>query len=57
MAIAQFAIFGHVFGVSLEPSMPEFWFMMQIAMIAGFFYELSSEFVVDTGWRQRTNVV
>ena len=37
MAIAQFAIFRHLFGVSLEPSMPEFWFMMQIAMIAGFF--------------------
>ncbi|MDA9420699.1 MULTISPECIES: DUF4396 domain-containing protein [Bradyrhizobium] len=37
MAIAQFAIFRNAFGVRLEPSMPEFWFMMQIAMIAGFF--------------------
>ncbi|MGY4466907.1 hypothetical protein ACVWWK_002589 [Bradyrhizobium sp. LB9.1b] len=37
MAIAQFAIFRNVLGVRLEPSMPEFWFMMQIAMVAGFF--------------------
>lgn len=36
MAVAQFAIFRGVLGVKLEPSMPEFWFMMQIAMIAGF---------------------
>jgi hypothetical protein len=36
MAIAQFAIFRNVFKVRLEPSTPEFWFMMQIAMVAGF---------------------
>lgn len=36
MAVAQFAIFWHAFGAKLEPSMPEFWFMMQIAMLAGF---------------------
>ena len=36
MAVAQFAIFRHAFGVKLEPVMPEFWFMMQIAMLAGF---------------------
>ena len=36
MAVAQFVIFRDVFGMRLEPSTPEFWFMMQIAMIAGF---------------------
>lgn len=36
MAVAQFAIFRHAFGAKLEPVMPEFWFMMQIAMLAGF---------------------
>jgi len=36
MAIAQFAIFRRGLGVRLEPSMPEFWFMMQIAMMVGF---------------------
>lgn len=33
MAIATFAIFGH----ELEKTSPVFWFMMQIAMLAGFF--------------------
>ncbi|MBI1360839.1 MAG: DUF4396 domain-containing protein [Alphaproteobacteria bacterium] len=36
MAIAQFALFRPLFGVSLKADMPEFWFMMQIAMNAGF---------------------
>jgi hypothetical protein len=36
MAIAAFAIFKPAFGVELKPSMPEFWFMMQIAMLCGF---------------------
>jgi hypothetical protein len=37
MAIAQFYLFRRLLGVRLEPDSAEFWFMMQIAMIAGFF--------------------
>jgi hypothetical protein len=37
MAIAQFYLFRRLLGVTLEPDSAEFWFMMQIAMIAGFF--------------------
>lgn len=36
MAIAHFVIFPIGFGTKLEPAAPEFWFMMQIAMICGF---------------------
>jgi hypothetical protein len=36
MAIAHFLIFGIALGVRLETDTPEFWFMMQIAMICGF---------------------
>jgi hypothetical protein len=36
MAIAHFWIFKLVLGVPLEVASPEFWFMMQIAMLAGF---------------------
>ena len=36
MAIAHFVIFQTAFGAKLEPTSPEFWFMMQIAMICGF---------------------
>jgi hypothetical protein len=37
MAIAQFYFFRRLLGANLEPASVEFWFMMQIAMIAGFF--------------------
>ncbi|TXH39252.1 MAG: DUF4396 domain-containing protein [Rhodospirillaceae bacterium] len=36
MAIAQFVLFRHLLGTRLEVPTPEFWFMMQLAMIAGF---------------------
>jgi hypothetical protein len=36
MALAHFAIFARVFHHAIDPSMPEFWFMMQLAMLAGF---------------------
>lgn len=36
MAIAHFVIFQIGFGTKLEPTSPEFWFMMQVAMICGF---------------------
>ena len=36
MAFAGFYLFRHVLGARLEVNMPEFWFMMQIAMLCGF---------------------
>jgi len=36
MAFAYFFIFGYLFHQKLEPRSPEFWFMMQIAMLSGF---------------------
>lgn len=36
MAFAQFFLFRHLFDVRLEVDTVEFWFMMQLAMIAGF---------------------
>lgn len=36
MAIAHFWLFGEVLGVSVNATDPEFWFAMQIAMVAGF---------------------
>jgi hypothetical protein len=36
MAMAQFWLFRDVFGTTVEASSPEFWFAMQIAMLAGF---------------------
>lgn len=36
MAVANFWLFRQVFGTALEVNSPEFWFMMQIAMLFGF---------------------
>jgi Domain of unknown function (DUF4396) len=36
MAVAQFLIFRRLLGLELEVNSVEFWFMMQIAMLAGF---------------------
>ena len=36
MAVAHFWLFKQVLGVELEVPTPEFWFMMQIAMLCGF---------------------
>ncbi len=36
MAVAYFLLFKRALGVTLETDMVEFWFMMQIAMLAGF---------------------
>lgn len=36
MAVAHFWIFGRLLGARLEVASPEFWFMMQIAMLLGF---------------------
>ncbi|HVU19174.1 MAG TPA: DUF4396 domain-containing protein, partial [Rhizomicrobium sp.] len=35
MAFAQFYLFRFLLGTELKAAMPEFWFMMQIAMLAG----------------------
>jgi hypothetical protein len=54
MAIAQFVIFRNVFSVRLEPSMPEFWFMMQIAMIAGFLTSYPVNwYLIEAGVKER----
>ena len=36
MAFAQFYLFGHLLGTRADVASPEFWFTMQIAMMAGF---------------------
>jgi hypothetical protein len=36
MAIAKFQLFGKLLGARLETASPEFWMMMQIAMLCGF---------------------
>jgi hypothetical protein len=36
MAFAQFYLFRHLLGAMAQVNSPEFWFTMQIAMIAGF---------------------
>jgi hypothetical protein len=36
MAVAQFAVFRALLGTRLEVNTPEFWFVMQLAMLAGF---------------------
>jgi hypothetical protein len=34
--VAAFGVFRHLLGLDLKVDSPEFWFMMQIAMIFGF---------------------
>ena len=36
MAFANFYLFEHILGVAMRTDTPEFWFMMQIAMLCGF---------------------
>ncbi len=36
MAFAQFYLLGHLLGRRAEVNTPEFWFMMQLAMVVGF---------------------
>lgn len=56
MAIAQFVLLRTLLGTKLVVDSPEFWFMMQIAMIAGFFHELSSELVAREDRMEREDV-
>lgn len=36
MALAQFVLFRHLMQINLKVASVKFWFMMQIAMLAGF---------------------
>ena len=47
MAFAQLYLLRHLLGYRAEVDTPEFWFMMQIAMIVGFLNDLSNELVAD----------
>ena len=50
MAIATFAIFGH----EIEKTDPVFWFMMQIAMLAGFLTSWPvNAWLIRKGWKER----
>ncbi|MGY4500516.1 hypothetical protein ACVWYH_004447 [Bradyrhizobium sp. GM24.11] len=54
MAIAQFALFRKLLGQTLEASMPEFWFMMQIAVMAGFLTSYPVNWwLIKTGVKER----
>ncbi|MEN3791948.1 DUF4396 domain-containing protein [Fulvimarina sp. MAC3] len=54
MAFAHFLIFGAVIGVAINPSMPEFWASMQIAMICGFFTAYPvNRWLISKGLKER----
>lgn len=54
MGATQFALFRGVYGVSLEPISPVFWFVMQIAMLAGFATSYPVNwFLVRAGLKER----
>jgi Domain of unknown function (DUF4396) len=51
MAIAHYWLFP---SPHLKPHMPPFWFMMQIAMIAGFFTALpANAWLIQKGWKEK----
>lgn len=51
MAIAYFLLFP---APHLDPGMAVFWFMMQIAMIAGFFTAIpANAFLIRKGWKEK----
>lgn len=54
MGWAKFQLFGQVWQSELEPSMPEFWFAMQIAMLCGFATSYPVNWwLVRRGWKER----
>lgn len=54
MAIAHFWIFGALLGVKLTAAMPEFWFMMQIAMLCGFATSYPVNlWLIKIGWKEK----
>ena len=53
MALANFYLFGVLIGAKLETDMVEFWFMMQIAMICGFFTTYPVNWwLLRVGWKE-----
>lgn len=54
MALAQFRIFPAVFGARLSADTVEFWFVMQIAMLAGFATSLPANWLlIKSGIKER----
>ena len=56
MAVAHFAIFRHLLGVTLRADMVEFWFMMQIAMMFGFMTAYPANWWLISARRQGSHV-
>jgi Domain of unknown function (DUF4396) len=54
MAFAHFYLFDHVLGTRLDVATPEFWFMMQIAMLCGLLtaYPVNA-WLIRMGWKER----
>jgi len=54
MAIAVFGIFRDLLGARLEVVTPEFWFMMQIAMLCGFVTSYPVNWwLIKAGWKEK----
>ena len=54
MAVAHFWIFARLLGAPLAIASPEFWFMMQIAMLCGFATSYPVNWwLVRSGWKER----
>ena len=54
MAVAHFWFFPHVLGTSLEIPTPEFWFVMQLAMLCGFATSYPVNWwLVRKGWKEK----
>jgi len=54
MAVAHFWLFARVLGTPLEVASPEFWFMMQIAMLCGFATSYPVNWwLVSKGWKEK----
>ncbi|MER0238040.1 DUF4396 domain-containing protein [Fulvimarina sp. MAC8] len=54
MALAHFVLFGALIGVAIDPSTPEFWASMQIAMICGFLTSYPvNRWLISKGLKER----
>ena len=53
MALASLWLFATVYGIRIDASMPVFWFVMQLAMIAGFVTSYPVNWwLIRTGWKE-----
>lgn len=53
MAFAQFFLFRQLLGIHLEVNTPEFWFMMQLAMLTGFATSYPVNWLLlQIGWKE-----